>query len=508
VGRGGAASGAGSAHGAGGAAPVDALDSGPLSNPDLAPVAASRRTWNWWHFCALWIGMSVCIPTYTISAGLIDGGMSWSQAMWTIFLGNAIVLVPMILNAHAGARYGIPFPVFARASFGVLGANVPALLRALVACGWFGIQTWFGGAALYQLAKGLWPGIATLPAILPAGIGLSTGEALGFITFWLLNVWFIVKGTESIKWLESLSAPFLILVGLALLAWAYTQAGGFGPILSQPPRFASDAEFWKVFFPSLTGMIGFWATLSLNIPDFTRYARSQRDQIIGQAVGLPPTMTLYAFIGVAVTSATLLIFPGGKAIWDPVELLGRIGGPFTVVLSMLALSIATLTTNLAANVVSPANDFSNAAPRLISFRTGGLITAVIGIVMMPWKLLATSQGYIFTWLIGYSALLGPIGGILIADYFVLRRMRLELPDLYRRGGAYEYAGGFNPAALAALVLGVAPSVPGFLAQAFPASFPNVGEVWRGLYSYAWFLGFGVAAVVYLLLMAGKRRPAA
>ncbi len=479
--------------------------SGALINPDLAPVGPERRTWNWWHFCALWIGMSVCIPTYTLASGLIDSGMSWSQAMWTIFLGNTIVLLPMLLNAHAGARYGIPFPVFARASFGVLGANVPALLRALVACGWFGIQTWFGGAALYQLAKQLWPGVATLPAVLPAGVGLSTGEAIGFMVFWALNVWFIVKGTESIKWLESLSAPFLILVGLALLAWAYTKAGGFGPILSQPSKFATTSEFMRAFFPSLTAMVGFWATLSLNIPDFTRYARSQRDQVIGQALGLPPTMTLYAFIGVAVTSATVLIFPDGKVVWDPVELLGRIGGPVTVLFSMLALSIATLTTNLAANVVSPANDFSNAAPRLISFRTGGLITAFVGIVMMPWKLLASSQGYIFTWLIGYSALLGPIGGILIADYFVLRGRELDVDDLYRRGGRYEYSGGFNPAALVALLAGVLPCVPGFLAAAFPTAFPDVAPLWKSIYSYAWFVGFFVAGGLYLLFMRGRVR---
>jgi NCS1 family nucleobase:cation symporter-1 len=479
--------------------------SGALINPDLAPVGAAHRTWNWWHFCALWIGMSVCIPTYTLASGLIDSGMSWSQAMWTIFLGNSIVLLPMLLNAHAGARYGIPFPVFARASFGVLGANVPALLRALVACGWFGIQTWFGGAALYQLAKQVWPGIATLPAILPSGLGLSTGEAMGFLVFWALNVWFIVRGTESIKWLESLSAPFLIVVGLALLWWAYAKAGGFGPILSQPSRFATGSEFLAAFFPSLTAMVGFWATLSLNIPDFTRYARSQRDQVVGQALGLPPTMTLYAFIGVAVTSATAIIFPGGGVVWDPVELLGRIGGPFTVLLSMLALSIATLTTNLAANVVSPANDFSNAAPGLICFRTGGLITAFVGILMMPWKLLASSQGYIFTWLIGYSALLGPIGGILIADYFVLRRRELDVDDLYRRGGRYEYAGGFNPAALAALAAGVLPCVPGFLGAAFPAAYPAVGAYWKGVYSYAWFVGFAVAAATYLGLMRGRVR---
>lgn len=479
--------------------------SSSLTNADLAPVGRAQRTWNWWHFCALWIGMSVCIPTYTMASGLIDSGMSWSQAMWTIFLGNTIVLLPMILNAHAGARYGIPFPVFARASFGVLGANLPAMLRALVACGWFGIQTWFGGAALYQLAKALWPGVATLPAVLPAGLGLSTGEALGFLVFWAMNVWFIVKGTESIKWLESFAAPFLIVVGLALLGWAYVKAGGFGPILSQPSKFATNADFMKVFFPSLTAMVGFWATLSLNIPDFTRYARSQKDQMVGQALGLPPTMTLYAFIGVAVTSATAIIFPGGQVVWDPVQLLGRIGGPVTVLLSMVALSVATLTTNLAANVVSPANDFSNLSPRHISFRTGGLITAFAGIAMMPWKLLASSQGYIFTWLIGYSALLGPIGGIMIADYFVLRGRALDVDDLYRRGGRYEYSGGINPRAIVALVAGVLPCVPGFLATAFPAAYPDVAPFFKGVYSYAWFVGFGVAALVYVVLSGGKVR---
>ncbi len=482
-----------------------AFEHSPLSNPDIAPIPAAKRTWNWWHYCALWIGMSVCITTYTLASGLIDSGMSWRQAMLTIFLGNSIVLVPMLLNAHAGTRYGIPFPVFARASFGVLGSNVPALLRAMVACGWFGIQTWIGGAAIYQLTLQLWPGVKDLPNVVPGFIGISTGELGAFFLFWAMNVWFIVKGTESIKWLESLAAPFLIVVGLALLWWANARAGGWGPILSQPSRFATRAEFLRVFFPALTAMIGYWATLSLNIPDFTRYARSQKDQVVGQALGLPTTMTLYAFIGVAVTSATVLIFPGGGVIWDPVKLLARIGGPFTVMLSMLALTVATLTTNLAANVVSPANDFSNAAPRLISFRLGGIITALAGVVMMPWKLLSSSQGYIFTWLVGYSALLGPIGGILIADYYVLRGRELDVDDLYRRGGRYEYSGGVNPAAVVALLAGILPNVPGFLAQAFPSAFHDVPAWSRALYSYAWFAGFGIAGAVYLALMTGKRR---
>ncbi len=474
-------------------------DHGALTNPDLAPTTPAQRTWGRWHFASLWVGMAVCIPTYMLASSLIEAGMSAWQAIGTVALGNVIVLIPMLLNAHAGARYGIPFPVFARASFGVLGANVPALLRALVACGWFGIQTWLGGSALHQLGRALWSGIDTLPAVLPDSLGLSTGQALGFGLFWLINVYFIWNGTEAIKWLELLAAPFLIVVGLLLLLWAWNGAGGFGPILSQPSRFANNREFLAVFFPSLTAMVGFWATLSLNIPDFTRFARSQKDQMIGQSIALPTIMTLFAFIGVAVTSATPILF-NGETIWDPVVLLGRVGGPLVTVLAMLALSVATLSTNIAANVVSPANDFSNLAPRRIGYRAGGMITAVLGILIMPWKLVALPDAYIFKWLIGYSALLGPIGGILIADYFLLRKRELDLDGLYRRGGPYEYARGFNPAALVALIIAVLPSAPGFLREIAPARFSAISAPWTDLYHYAWFVGFGVAAVVYLVLM--------
>lgn len=475
-----------------------------LSNADLLPTPPERRTWETRHFAALWIGMAICIPTYTMASGLIEQGMGAGQALFTIALGNLIVLVPMLLNAHAGTRYGIPFPVFARASFGVLGANLPALLRALVACGWFGIQTWFGGAALHQLGRVLWPGIdAWLPAGLCAFVGLRSGEILGFVAFWLLNVYFIWKGTEAIKWLETLAAPFLIVVGLVLLAWAWRAAGGFGPILSQPSRFEDTPAFLAVFFPSLTAMVGFWATLSLNIPDFTRYAQSQRAQMLGQTLGLPTAMTLFAFIGVAVTSATPLIF-AGETVWDPVVLLGRVGGGVVTVIAMVALSLATLSTNIAANVVSPANDFSNLAPRHVSYRAGGLLTAVIGVAILPWKLVESSDGYIFTWLIGYSALLGPIGGILAADYFVLRRRELVVLDLYRRGGRYEYRHGVNPAAVIALVLAVLPCVPGFLNAAAPSRFPGVAAGWIAIYHYAWFVGFGLSGAIYLAAM--KFRP--
>jgi NCS1 family nucleobase:cation symporter-1 len=467
-----------------------------LWNEDLAPVAAARRTWTTWNIAALWIGMAVCITTYTLASGLIGQGMDWSQAVLTIFLGNLIVLVPMALNAHPGTAYGIPFPVLLRASFGTLGSNIPALMRGIVACGWFGIQTWVGGSAVYSTAAVIFGFDPAQRTPLPV-LGISAGEFACFLLFWAVNVYFIVRGMESIKWLEALSAPFLLAVGLALVWWAWEAADGFGPIFSQPSKLDSPEKFWPVFGAGLTAMVGYWATLSLNIPDFSRFARSQRDQIAGQALGLPTTMTLYAFIGVVVTSATVVVF--GEAIWDPVQVISRFNNPWISAIALVTLAVATLSTNIAANVVSPANDFSNLAPRRISFRTGGIITAFLGILMFPWKLYQDPSGYIFTWLIGYSALLGPIAGIMIADYFAWRRRRLEPEELYIRNGAYSYTGGFSIVGFASLALAILPNIPGFLVHVkllSPSAFPALVV---DAYNYAWFVGFALAFLLYSAL---------
>ena len=459
------------------------IEFSPLYNADLAPTTPERRTWGTYNYAALWVSMSVNILTYMLAASLIQGGMNWKQAVFTVFLGNTIVLVPMLLNSHPGARYGVPFPVLARASFGVLGANVAAVLRALVACGWFGIQTWVGGEAISSLLTILLPGWAHVPH----------REALCFFVFWLINLAVILKGIEYIRFLQGISAPVLLAVGLLLLGWAYRSAGGFGPMLSAPSRFTSFADFVKFLIPALNATVGFWATVSLNIPDFTRFAHSQRQHVIGQALALPTTMTLYSLIGILVTSATVVIY--GTAIWDPVQLLAKFHSPVAVVISLIAILLATLNVNIGANVVSPANDFSNLWPRGISFRIGGVITCFMGIALMPWKLLANYKTFILGWLGGYAAFLGPVAGIMICDYFIIRRRELQVNDLYLRGGIYEYWHGFNRLALAALAAGAGAALVGLIMPAL-----------RVLYDYSWFVGFAVSFAAYYGLMKLQREP--
>ena len=452
-----------------------------LYNDDLAPTMPSQRTWSTYNYIALWFSMSMEVTTYMLAASLIAGGMNWKQAVFTILLGNLIVLVPMLLNAHAGTKYGIPFPVFVRSSFGPLGANIPAVLRAIVACGWFGIQSWIGGTAIAQMVN----------ILAPSTVGSHAVVWICFLGFWLLNMIVVWRGVESIRFLQAYSVPVMLLLSGMLLVFMVRQAHGFGPMLAAPSKFTTTRDFLHFFWPSLTAMVGFWATLSLNIPDFTRYAKNQGSQLVGQAFGLPVAMVLYSFLGIAVTSASTVVF--GRPIWSPVELLGMFHQPLLAFVGLVALLIATLNVNIGANVVGPSNDISNLWPSRISFRTGGLITGFIGLLMCPWYWLATFGNYIFGWLVGYSGLLGPVAGIMVTDYFLVRKTQLDSYSLYRRGGIYEYVGGFNPAAIVALVVGIAAALVGKVV-------PSLAY----LYDYAWFIGFFLSGALYFVMMLGYR----
>jgi nucleobase:cation symporter-1, NCS1 family len=486
-----------------GAFPADS----PYANEDLRPVPLSERKWTTYNFAALWVSMAHCIPSWTLASGLIALGMDWKQAVFTIALANIIVLLPMLATGHAGPKYGIPFPVLARASFGVRGANIPALIRAAVACGWFGIQTWIGGSGIFALGSKL-----------TGGEWEKAGRIAGnpwplwlcFVLFWALQIAIIYRGMDFLRHFENWAAPFVIVGAFVLLIWIAVKADGFGQLLSQPSSLGWGADFWPVFFPSLMGMIGFWATLSLNIPDFTRFGSGQRAQIWGQSLGLPTTMTLFAVLAVLVTSGSAVVY--GEPIWDPVTLAAKADSTFGLLFALLTVLIATVSVNIAANVVSPAYDLANLAPKLINFRTGALITGVIGVLIFPWKLISTPEFYIFTWLGVVGGLLGTVAGILIADSWIIRRTELDLADLYKSEGQYWYSNGFNWKAIAAFVVGGLLAVGGSYSNvdetgAKLGPFPVDGLIpfLQPLADYGWAVGLASSMVLYGALMLPTRK---
>lgn len=468
-----------------------------LTNDDLKPTALDQRTFSRWELASLWVGLVVGVPTYYLAGSLVDLGMAWWQGIATVVAANIVLLVPLVLTGHPGTKYGISFPVLARSSFGIHGAHIPTLLRALVGCGWYGIETWIGGEAIFLLLPSSIKN-SSLSQFLP-WLGTSPLEFACFIVFWVAQLAIVWKGMDGIRELEKYSAPILITLTSCLLIWAYVKAGGFSHMLSISSKLTSQ-QFWSLFFPSLTANISFWATLALNIPDFTRYAKSQTDQVIGQA-GLPIFMGAFTFVGLAVTCSTEVIF--GRVISSPIQLLGEIGGVTTIVLAIFGVSLATLTTNIAANVVAPANALVNLSPSKFTFRRGAILTALLGIAFQPWRLLRSSESFVYTWLVGYSALLGPIGGIILADYYLVRHTNLSMKDLYTLSpyGAYYYSGGYNLAAMAALVFGILPVVPGFLQKV--GLLTSVSDLFVIIYNNAWFFSFFSAGFLYWLLLSLK-----
>lgn len=465
----------------------------PLANDDLLPTPAAHRTWAWKDYAALWVGMVVCVPTYTMASSMLDQGFSWQMAVWLVFVANLIVLIPMVLIGRVGPKHGIPFPVLARASFGVKGANLPAVLRGLVACGWFSINCYFGALALHGFLNVLGLGLAG-PA---AGETISNSQFLCFLAFWALHIWFIWKGPESIRKLEVIAAPLMIAASLLLVVVLLMKVPA-GQLFALP---AKVVEGGPKTWAALTGLVGFWATLALNIPDFTRFAKSQKDQVLGQAIGLPIPMALFSMVGVIGFSASAILY--GKAQLFPDGLLTQMG-PVAAGVGLLVILLANLTTNVAANLVSPSYDFSQVAPSKISFRMGGIIAALIGLLFMPWKLLATSGGYLFTWLGGYGTLLGAIAGILLVDYYLIRKTELKIGDLYARGGAYEYSGGWNIQALIAFALGVLPCLPGYLAVSGVIAKDSLPPLLLSLFDFGWFFSLAVAGAYYYLTAPKQR----
>ena len=467
----------------------DDLASSPRYNDDIAPTRASQRTWSKWNIASLWVGMAICVPTYLLGGVLTAYfGLSVSEALWTILIANIVVLVPLTLNAFPGTRYGIPCPVVLRASFGIVGSNLPSLVRAIVACGWFGIQTLYGGIAIHLLLSAMFDSWAALG---------GTGEVIGFFIFWVANITIVIRGSESIKHLEALAAPLLLLVAIGLLVWAVPQVS-MSEVLATPANRPDDASFAKYFMAALTAMVGFWATLSLNIPDFSRFAKSQRAQITGQIIGLPLTMFLFAGLGVVLTAASAELF--GETISDPINLIGKIDNAYLVIPALLIILLATISTNTAANIVSPTNVFQNVAPKYIDENKGVILTGIIGILLMSWELLkklgwldtdVSVESLLSNWLITYSSLLGPIAGIMIVDYFLIKKQSYDVLALYQDDAGYP---AWNKAGLTAFLVPVALTVVAITTGALS---------W--FYDYGWFTGSFLGGLIYYLVARGEIR---
>jgi NCS1 family nucleobase:cation symporter-1 len=461
------------------AAQMQAADNHSLWNEDLRPCSLAEHSWAASKYASLWIGMCLCLPTYSLAASMIALGMNWWEAVLTILCGSAIVMGAILLVSHAGTKFGIPYPVFARLWFGTRGAHVPALARAVIAAGWFGINSWFGGQALD----------AILTRMLPAWSGISWHLGIAFAIFWGINVLIAMRGPQAIGRLAQFSAPTLAVGAIALFIWAIRSAGGFGPLLAMPAKI-HGSSFWVDFFPSVVGVIAFWATLALNIPDFTRYATSQRAQIRGQALAMPLTMALFSFIGITVTSATVALF--GTAMWNPVALIVKFPTP-VVLIAGIVIILSSVTINVGANVMAPARAFENLWPSRITFAIGAVMTGLLSLLMQPWYVLATFSAYIFTWLGTYGAMLGAFDGIAIADYWLARRRRIDLAQLYSPVGIYAYRGGLNPRALVALLVGWAIALIGVFV-------PGLHFLWSG----GWIFSLLGGLVAYAFLMRGSR----
>jgi nucleobase:cation symporter-1, NCS1 family len=472
------------------------LAGSPAYNKDLSPVPIAKRYWTGWHYAALWAGMACNIPTYMTASALVASGMNWWQALITVATGNLIVLIPIMLNSHPGTKYGIPFPVLVRASYGIRGSNLPALMRALVACGWFGINAWLGGQALFTLINTILPTWKTMLG--PPLAGYTPAEWLSFLVFWALNVFVIYRGMEFLKKFETLAAPFVFTLTAALAIWMVSQAHGLGSLIAEKGNYPTLASFLPIFVPSVTAMIGSWSTLSLNMPDFTRFSRSQKDQILGQVTALPLALTAFTGMGVVITSAGAVIFPQLKLteLWNPVTLVGHFEEPLLVAAAMFTIMLATLSVNVAANLVSPANDLSNCFPKWISFKSGALITGIIGLLIQPWRLLEDPHAYVFTFLQGYAGGLASIAGVMIVDYWITRARRLNLTHLYLLHGDYWYIHGWNWRAVVATLAGCCLSWVGLILPCL-----------RILYDYSWFLGLACSGIIYWILARSSRAAA-
>jgi NCS1 family nucleobase:cation symporter-1 len=474
---------------------VSALPSGyapGLTNNDLLPTGESERRWTWWHFAALWMGMVHNIFNFTWIGGLVVLGMSVWQALAVALAGNLVQTALIGLNGRVGAHYGLPFAVWARSAFGVYGANVAALARGAVAVGWFGVQSYLAATAINLLITTVVPGWGRVGH--SSFLGMAPSLWAVVVGYWLLNFVVVRNGMGTIRRFESWAGPAIFVVMAILLVWVVVRAGGAGSLLHQhAARYPTTSDFLAHgFVPAVSLYIaGSWAAMVLNIPDLTRFARSNRQQFWGTMIGLPAASLVYFGMAAVIVSAVQRLY--GQTLWNPTDVLATIGNPALSIVGATLLAIATISVNIPANIVSPAYDLTNLLPRLLTFRTAAYLSIVLGFLAMPWQLLSSPET-LYSVLHNIGVVIGPITGIMLADYFVIRRQRMDVAQLFSSMGRYRYRAGYNPVALTVLALVVA------LLLAAEAS-----SRLHDVYEHAWLVGVSTAFIGYTAAAGLARR---
>ncbi|KAL6300389.1 permease for cytosine/purines, uracil, thiamine, allantoin-domain-containing protein [Sparassis latifolia] len=468
-----------------------------LVNDDLSPVGPEKRTWGTWNFVAFWIADSFNINTWMIASSMVQLGLSWWQAWIAVWVGYGVVAPFIVLNARPGAIFHVTFPVVARTSFGMWGSLWCVFNRGAMACIWYGVQASIGGSCVLVMLRTMWPSVNNIHNSMPASSGTNTRDFMCFFLFWLISLPAIWIPIHKVRHLFTLKAIIVPVAGISFFIWCIVKARGVGPIVHQPSQLRGSVLGWAMV-TSIMSCVSNMATLVTNAPDFASRSRRPSDAILPQLITVPLGFSIVSFLGIIVSSSSQAIY--GEAIWSPINLLGMFlddhpshATRFGVWFISASFIIAQLGTNISANSISAGCDLTALFPRFINIRRGGYIAAIVGMCMLPWNLLKSSNSFT-NYLSAYSVFLSSIAGVMITDYYVIRKGHYRIKDLYRtsRDGWYWYTFGVNFRAYAAYISGILINVVGF-AGATGRSVPLAAT---RIYQLAFFTGFGVSALVY------------
>jgi NCS1 family nucleobase:cation symporter-1 len=458
----------------------------------MDPVLPKDRTWGTWDYIAYWISDATNAAVWQLASSMLAVGLSWRQALPAIAVGNVIIASAILLNGTIGARLHVAFPVINRSSFGFWLSYFSVISRVVLSMFWFGIQTFTGSECVYQMLKAIWPSVARIPNRLPESSNITTVGLMCYFIYWVIQFPLLLVSPKNIRHLFTLKGIFVPFAWLAILIWSFVKVPArtsFAPLHAS----ASGSAFSWAWLSALNSALGIYATLAVNIPDFTRYAKNEKAQYVQLAI-IPVAFTLIGFVGIAVTLAGAQLY--GEILWDPLRLIDKWDNRAGAFFASFSFILATIGTNISANSISAANDMTVLFPNYINIRRGQIICAIVGgWVMCPWEILASAPGFL-SFMSGYTVFLGPFAGIMVVDYWAVHRGNVDVPAMYDPNGRYRYWKGINWRAAVALLFSITPTLPGLIHDINKNIF--VGNA-AFLFDIAWIYGFTSAGGIYYVL---------